>query len=675
MFRILQNDKTLTAAQINEKMNLDEARCCIRKKKRKRRRTGSCSEDEDDETYNPILSEIPQAKRRRTRKSGTHPSAIHTNGSVNNQSDDESSLLVGDNDLLPAMLACEQTMTEGETALPFGTPPPPLHRAKPPPLIYTNNTKINPIPTANLLKPIQVRRLTPANQFTQAPRPMVVQKRLNRPMVSIPQPQSKPQLQAQVPIPTQTQQKRPRVLLPQPRSQKQPDSGSGTPKIIDLDSDSDEAIEVIAEASNSLPKNKAQQDKEDAEVSEMRDKTFEQIILGQKQDVDLALQTLRKKFSSILSASPDEVQSKTHRSASLKMRQFQQVMRKAMCKLAQINDRVVREYHCWKKQYQGNENLERTKVNLQPTKNPEIDLEMTCVRDSASESEGEDENRSEETILEASNLEADQLDCYKNLTLFREKVTVEQGVGDDSVFKEDKSVQVDVIRTRDFEKSIGYSLLMKAEYDPKSNKEVLKPVAVPNEHFGKFQEQFIYHLQYIEDNGIKTDDDVDDLPDPNETPLKDLIEANSPFIAEMLENIAPTVTNGSSSVETEMIVDETPRDKENVPGKVSEDHRADPMAATSKAVEELVKMVTKLSDELKSTNNSPENNALSPAEITDGSEETSKKEKIKTNDESKDEETVLAVRTLIEGESSSSNDFSEPPDRVQEIEEGCSFLN
>lgn len=678
MFRILQNDKSMTAAQIDEKMSLDEARCCVRKRKRKRRRTGSCSEDEDDETYNPVLSEIPQAKKRRTRKSGAFPS-IHTNGSVNNPSDDDSSLLGGDNDLLPAMLACEQTMTEGETALPFGPPPPPLQRVKPPPLIYTNNTKINPIPTANLLKPVQVRRITPVGQLSQAPRPMLVHKRPNRPMVSIPQPtphpKPHPKPQAQVQIPPQ--QKRARVLLPQSRSQNPSDTGSGTPKIIDLDSDSDEAIEVIAEPSKSPQKSKTQQDKEDAEVSEMRDKTFEQLILDQKQDIDLALQTLRKKFNTILSASSDETQRNSHRNASLKMRQFQQVMRKAICRLAQINDRVVREYQCWKKHQSAerNENSERTKVNFQPTKNPEVDLEMKCIRDSASESEGEYEDRTEDTILEASNLEADQLNCYRNLTLFRKKVTVEQAVGDDKPFKEDKSVQVDDVRTRDYEKSVGYSLLMKAEYNPKTNKEVLKPVAIPNDHFGKFQEQYIYHLQHIEDNAIKTDDDVDDLPDPKETPLKDLIEANSPFIAEMLENIAPTVTNGSSSVETEMIVDKMPPVEKNISEEIFEDHHADPTVATSKAVEELVKMVTKLSDELKSSNNSPENDALSPAEITDKSEETSKNEKTKMNDESKDEETVLAVRTLIEEESSSSNDFSEPPDAAQAVEDACSFLN
>ncbi|XP_033210827.1 uncharacterized protein LOC117168943 [Belonocnema kinseyi] len=670
--RILQNDKSMTAAQIDEKMSLDEARCCVRKRKRKRRRTGSCSEDEDDETYNPVLSEIPQAKRRRTRKSGAFPS-IHTNGSVNNTSDDESSLLGGDNDLLPAMLACEQTMTEGETALPFGPPPPPLQRVKPPPLVYTNNTKINPIPTANLLKPVQVRRLTPIGQLSQAPRPMLVHKRPNRPMVSIPQPKPHPKPSPQVP----PQQKRARVHLPQSRSQNRSDTGFGAPKIIDLDSDSDEAIEVIAEASKSPEKSKTQQDKQDAELSEMRDKSFEQLILDQKQDIDLALQTLRKKFSTILSVSSDETQRNSRRNASLKMRQFQQVMRKAICRLAQINDRVVREYQSWKKHQpaERNANSERTKVDLLPTKNPDVDLEMKCIRDSASESEGEDEDKSEDTILEASNLEADQLNCYRNLTLFRKKVTFEQAVGDDKPFKEDKSVQADDVRTRDYEKSVGYSLLMKAEYDPKTNKDVLKPVAIPNDHFGKFQEQYIYHLQHIEDNGIKTDDDVDDLPDPNETPLKDLIEANSPFIAEMLENIAPTVTNGSSSVEIEMISDETPPVEKNISEEIFEDHHADPTVATCKAVEELVKMVTKLSDELKSSNNSPENDALSPAEITDKSEDTSKKEKTRMNDESKDEETVLAVRTLIEEESSSSNDVSEPPDAAQAVEDGCSFLN
>ena len=669
MFRILQNDASMTADEIRDKMSLDESQCCQRKRKRKRRRTGSASEDEDDETYNPAISEIPQAKRRRTRKSGIYTN-LQTNGSLNNRSDDESSLLVGENDLLPAMIPCEQTMTEGENALPFGAPLP--EKTKSPSVAFSNSSKINPIPTANLLKTVQVRKLNPMNLNSQVPRQMILQKISNRPMVSIPPPQA--------------QQKRARIILPRSRPVSAPIpvpalaplSVSKPPNIIELDSDSDEAIEVIGEKGKCTGNDKRQQDKEDSEVIEIEDKTFEQMILDQKQDIDLALQTLRKKFNAILSESPNETQKNTHKSATSKVKHFQFAMRKALCRLAQINDRVVREYQSWKKQKSAErtQNSARTKVDLQPTKDPNMSLEMICVRDSASENE--DEEDVQEITLEASNLEKDQLDCYNNLTFFKKKRTVERAVGNDMIQMEDKSIQVYDVRLQDYEKSVGYSLLMKAEYDPKTNKDVLKPAKVHNEHVGKFQEQYIFHLQHIEENGIKTDDDLEELPDPNEIPLKELIETNSPFIAEMLENIAPTVPNGSASMETEIIIEEISEkspEKDKVVKEVSEDSHADQTVATSKAVEELVKMVTKLSDELKSTNNSPENSALSPVdEITDRSENTIKKPKITTNTEGKDEETVIAVRTLIEEDSNEKN-FSDQKGENNTIENNCSFHN
>ncbi|XP_043482483.1 uncharacterized protein LOC122511362 isoform X2 [Leptopilina heterotoma] len=757
--RILQNDKTMNQDEVDEKMNLDESRCCSRKRKRKRRKTGSGSEDDDDETYNPVLSEMPQVKRRRTRKSGQVATPIHTNGSVNNQSDDDSSLLAGDNDLLAALIPCEQTMTEGDTALPFGSPT----KVQPQPSkvittdklktqILSNNTKPNQTssPVLNLLKPMKVRRLTPVtsvphsqlrttliNPLSQQhlrpniigptaqiqirqnmvrpishlqPRAMLIQKRPNRPMVSIPQPRT----------PGSVLQTKPRILLPKSRQS----NTSTAPNIIDIESDSDEGVEVIG-ASDRVTRNKsAQMSKEDQKTN----KNFEQLILNQKHDIDIELQSLRKKFNFVLSDSPSKPEKVTTDEASLKMKKFQQVMRKTLYRLAQINDRVVREYHSWKKQTTPEEEeSEKSKVDYFPTKNPDVSLEMICVRDSESESDGETPN--EGTILEASNLEANQLNCYSNLTLFRKKRMVEQGVGDDSIEKHDKSVQAYDVRTRDYEKSIGYSLLMKAEYDPKTEKEVLKPVEVLNEHFGKFQEQYIFHLQHIEENGIKTTEDLENLPDPNETPLKDLIEANSPFIAEMLENIPPTIINGSATeseaMETETKEnsdeempleeiekdapletieekessedekdeeneEETEKEKENEEDETEKGEKGeeneetedksespehlDSTAATSKAVEELVKMVTKLSDELKSSNNSPENTTLSSV-----SEKNESNDEKRGGDHDKDEETILAVRTLVEEENNSGNNFTKTTTETTTTEtsaiEECNFLN
>lgn len=71
------------------------------------------------------------------------------------------------------------------------------------------------------------------------------------------------------------------------------------------------------------------------------------------------------------------------------------------------------------------------------------------------------------------------------------------------------------------------------------------------------------------------------LPDPNETPLKDLIEANSPFISEMLQIDSPVLTNGACA--------------EPEPDQCSSDGFA---TTNLHAVDDLAEIVTKLSNDM-----------------------------------------------------------------------------
>lgn len=107
------------------------------------------------------------------------------------------------------------------------------------------------------------------------------------------------------------------------------------------------------------------------------------------------------------------------------------------------------------------------------------------------------------------------------------------------------------------------------------------------------------------------------LPDPNHIPLKDLIDGTSPFIMDMLERLSPvalsngctspnqgnleSTTEESSSVPEAMETNEEPKNLESE-ATASENHESNKseenVVPTSKAVQELVKMVTKLSEDL-----------------------------------------------------------------------------
>jgi hypothetical protein len=134
-------------------------------------------------------------------------------------------------------------------------------------------------------------------------------------------------------------------------------------------------------------------------------------------------------------------------------------------------------------------------------------LEMTCIRDSASESEDDEDqiNNLVNVSIEA-NMSSKFPPILDQITIFKHKSTAVKAVGNDTIFMQDKACQVYDVPWKDYEKCIGYSLLTRVDHDLDIQKDILRPVVLTNDHFGKYQEQYLYYLQHIEDFGIETDD-------------------------------------------------------------------------------------------------------------------------------------------------------------------------
>ncbi|KAJ8678989.1 hypothetical protein QAD02_014776 [Eretmocerus hayati] len=379
-----------------------------------------------------------------------------------------------------------------------------------------------------------------------------------------------------------------------------------------------------------------------------RDARFKKMLKLQSNEIDSTLNELKTKVMKLVQLADDTKPQDGDLlgSALICTKRFHRAMRKALVELSHINDRVVRDYVHWKKSTPDKleeacrnagvdtngdgdevEPLRRDtparRMSCQSSKSlpkDDITLDMVCVRDSDSESENEDDSallESEAHTLEALPVPSEFSQILDHLAIFKRKPMALKAVGDSSVITHDKGCQAYDVPWRDYEKCIGYSLLTRAEYDPESDKELLRPVVVPDENFGKYQEQYLYHLQQIEDNGIETDDSKG-IPDPNHIPLKDLIDGSSPFITDMLERLSPvTLSNGITSPTSDskdqtnkapespvaMDVDLSTSPKSQVEatdGQSNEtaDKSSENTAPTSKAVEELVKMVTKLSEDL-----------------------------------------------------------------------------
>lgn len=590
-FRIIQNEKDLSASEIERKMNLDETPCCPRRRKRKRRRVESTSEEED-ETYEESNGLPAQTVRKQIKKL---PVRIKANGRVKPvvakvQSAPipirprPSSFLTGSSQ---SITKCENSsesivlpspsVINSNTSLPSRYDSNILQQQSS--LYHTtfmnssgSNTYIrtptimNPAPRNRIILPAPPLPPPPPIQSStsyQLPPPQPVQS-------SIPyqQPQSLQSPQnTMVSIPNSTDKSgRSVYLLPKTRKV----DLTLTPNIIDLDSDSDDEPRAVQQQNNSTVN--ADDDMDGADISlnkvvpvaltwensdddgireeqplrEMSSTltknvaSFSETMLPYSQQLDKFLSDVKEKmycFFDLNGAIQDVELASQH-----KIKQFCWNMRNTVLQLANINDRIVREYNGWWRSRKTETQMQSLidENELVSQENVEIPLDMICVNDSDTESDLEG---LEYRIKKPSDL-VKSGNIIENL-LFSKKTVIHRGTGDDKVhLPVDKAIQVYNI-PRDYEKCISYSMLTKSNNDSKTSNSILKQMSPPDKNFGKYEEQFIFYLQQIEDHGIQTED-MESLEKSDEISFQELIETNSSFISHLLQD-----TNSTDIISTD----------------------------------------------------------------------------------------------------------------------------
>ncbi|KAG5317074.1 ATRX regulator, partial [Acromyrmex heyeri] len=574
--RILSQDKKMSAQEIEEKMNLDESTCCPRRSKRKRRRLESNSEEED-ETYSPKVNGVPgHIKRKQLRRfrpmmqngivtKGAQftnrmpipirprPTAFLTGQSFNAES---SKSVVGhkNSTVTPSesIVLSSPSVINSNTSLPSRFDPNALQQQSS--SLYRTSFMNPSGSTAYIQTPIPVNRIILPSQPQPQPQ-LTYQPQQASSYQSSQSLQSSPNTMVSIPNPVDS---RPLFILPKPK-----DLGiTLTPNIIELDSDSDDEPRVVesqidltidTEKDNTdidkivpvaLTWEKSDDDIRDGVREEQplrmtcatikKDVSFSEMMLPHSQELDKLLNDAKENMYNFfdLNNTVENIEIK----ARQKIVHFYCNMRDTVFQLVHINDRIARQYIEWR----GSQKTEMETETLSPVnenslessqENVDIPLDMICVNDSDTESDYENQ---ECQIIEPSDLVKDN-NIIKDL-LFCKKNVVHRGIGDSSVhLSVDKAIQVYDIVSRDYEKCIGYSMLTKTAYDPKTNDSVLASPLTSDKNFGKYEEQFIYYLQHIEDNGIETEDSKG-LIDLEETPLQEL-QTDLPFTSHLFQNI------------------------------------------------------------------------------------------------------------------------------------------
>ncbi|KAK2579723.1 hypothetical protein KPH14_011068 [Odynerus spinipes] len=640
MTRLLQSDRVMSPEEIEERMNLDESECCPRRRKRKRRRTGSNSEEED-ETYDPNINGEPiMVKRKALKRRYKHRRKSISNGnipslvpmkqcflspeSVSNLSEGSTSLHsveqtkadnVSTNSSSVFVSAVSKKQQDSPLSLQVDSAVPETIKS---PIVKTTlyNSTINAVPTVKLL------------QSTAAFKPM-------HSMIN-PRFQVKNSYQTKyysttqmVTIPNQKHPltfNRPRVLLPRPKPMVQM---MLTPNIIDLDSDSDEPtvvqsmnsrraqntptnentkVNISAPSTIAVPvalvSNDNSCNNNKIKINEIEDqpsrellsninkdeKSFRQIVLlPHKEEFDNILYNFKVKFNQILKDSKnEEINRNNIKEARSKIQCLYREICNTVTQLAYINDRVVRKYSDWEKSQNTKDETTRNTINTVSTleENNKIPLDMTCRNDSASDSESENNL----VTLYPSKLIA-STNVFEAFT--KKKDTISHGVGDSSILCEDKSIQVYAVDSRDYEQVIGCSKLMKTDRDSLSENDISEPVTVSNKYLGKYQEQFIFYLQHIEDHGIEIDDTSDNdilksLTDTEtdslttetiskevpSTIVNDLPKSSEKCTMESVNNVPdvelPSLVSESESASSVARLTETSTNNENVNKNVDE---------------------------------------------------------------------------------------------------------
>lgn len=569
---------------IKEKMNLDESECCPRRSKRKNGRqkrkvkteTESNSEDED-ETYVPKFNGIPilikrkppvnqykKSKLRYSEPNGTKQERpLHVIpfrlplSSLPSKKPDESKSLFPQNE--PAKIDCQEAVVKvlESTVIPpqskmnlidSSMPSRYESSAIPPSLYHTAIINQNAASTTYI-------RSTMTNsafhQIILPPPPPVQQIRSSSYNSSR---SLRNSTNAMVSISKQMENRSRQLIFPTVRTSEE----TLTPNIIDLDSDSDDEPKVVKQHNKTndmqnvdlvdissdkiIPvalfstenDNSIKEDQPLIEVCTTLKKppsSFSDIMLTHSRELSSFLGNLKESVHNFFTLPDNETVKDSKLTADRKIKLFHKNMRKTVFQLSHINDRVIREYNKWERSRKIETETSSINQNtVMPRENIDIPLNMICVNESDTES---DYDKSEYQIMESSD-HIKSNNILEDLLLFRKSVK-HCGVGNSAATTENKAIQVYDVLSKDYEKCIGYSLLTKAHYENKIDEDVLEPVEISNESFDKYQEQFIFYLQHIEDNGIETED-MKGLEDLDKT-FEKSIKPDSPDTLESRQNI------------------------------------------------------------------------------------------------------------------------------------------
>ncbi|XP_076231801.1 uncharacterized protein LOC143177627 isoform X1 [Calliopsis andreniformis] len=559
-FRLLQNTCKLSQQEIDEKINLDETKCCPRKsRRRKRRRLGSMSEDDEDATYRPHYVPVNPLKRK---KRGRRPKYLILDGSTSNvsQSGVSEDSSIDQNELPPSLLSCEQTMVEVEntaintdsvvTQSQTNSSPP-----KEPTVVQPNlyNTIVNVVASPNFLSPAP--QVMPLRQVPGPLNQMNLYQAMHcgpAPMVTIPN-QNAGVLNA-----THTK-KFPSIEL-RPPPPPPPPLAASTPNVIEIESDSEEGVDVgpsrdsrsfkdHVDNNKAVPvalvssKNNYSQKKQDT-IERCNTKTLNQRLLSYSQEVDSILSCLKVKLQDVFDVwKQEELKKHELHEARNSIKQFHREMRDTVTLLACINDRVVREYNRWKRNQIKSGAVQGldSDSTCSKVKNEDIPLDMVCVNESDSDVESDLEN----SVIIPSEF-VGSTSIVEGIKNFRKRATVTRAVGNDEpISLVDKFVQIYDVELRDYDKCIRPTAMKVPDQQPERQSDSSTYSNEKKKQPNDYVKEFLNYLQNrVEPENIQKKESKD-LPNPNETPLKDLIEANSPFISEMLETMdePPGISN------------------------------------------------------------------------------------------------------------------------------------
>lgn len=326
------------------------------------------------------------------------------------------------------------------------------------------------------------------------------------------------------------------------------------PSVIDLDSDSDDPVVATDALRRTRPESNdrvpdlstetfpvrpddgymtllaptPRSDNEHSEdTEEQQDRTnentqiFEQDIRSPTKSIDAVLETLKTKLKRVLDSAMNFSPDRELLAARAKTRAANRTIKRTVAELTSLNDSLIRAYKEYKRERTKGITLHTRSVTLgkKQKSSKMTPLDMECWRDS--EPEGDDYLSDDEEDRENSQNVAPA----RVIRPFRTRV---HRACEAKPKTANKSVQADDIKKKDYEKSIGYALLLKADYDAKRERDILKPVMVPDENFGKYEEQFISYLQHIEDHGMETEE-TKDLEAPTSISVNDLVEADITF--------------------------------------------------------------------------------------------------------------------------------------------------